>query len=67
MTASEMPELRKTGTGPDKKTIRLEIDVAKAVSWTVAIEPQCAEGGFGGSVEPSYLTWVEVDNAELNR
>ena len=68
MTASEMPELRKTGTGPDKKTIRLEIDVAKAVSWTVAIEPQCAKkAALVDPSNPSYLTWIEVDNAETQQ
>jgi len=68
MTASEMPELRRTGTGPDKKTIRLEIDVAKAVSWTVAIEPQCAKkAALVDPSNPSELTWIEVDNEKTQQ
>ena len=54
-----MPELRKTGTGPDKKTIRLEIDVAKAVSWTVAIEPVRQKAALVDRRTASYLTWVK--------
>ena len=68
MTSSEMPELRKTGTGPDKKTIRLEIDVAKAVSWTVAIEPQCAKkAALVDPSNPSELTWIEVNNEKTQQ
>jgi len=68
MTESEMPEIRKTGTGPDKKTIRIEIDVARAVSWTIAIEPQCAsKAALVDPSDPSSLTWIEGDGEKTEQ